>query len=238
MGAKLLGVIAARFYLGLCFSFAFFGLMAPASATHINISYTGLASGGTINCAFACFQFTDNPFTLTYTFDTSLAPPASYTNNGSSSQLSANYIYRVGYSSFVFPCVAGDSNNCDPLTHEIDQASLGSTYSQSIFDYRSESVRILTTSLFANPAIPGDIAEPFSLSGTDIGDGSFQSAGLGIQCDRGGCLTETLQIQSIVVTSDETPLPATLPLFATGLGALGLLGWRRKRKAVQEFTTV
>jgi hypothetical protein len=29
---------------------------------------------------------------------------------------------------------------------------------------------------------------------------------------------------------NETPLPAALPLFATGLGALGLLGWRRKRK--------
>ncbi len=28
-----------------------------------------------------------------------------------------------------------------------------------------------------------------------------------------------------------TPLPAALPLFATGIGALGLLGWRRKRKA-------
>jgi hypothetical protein len=28
------------------------------------------------------------------------------------------------------------------------------------------------------------------------------------------------------------PLPAALPLFATGLGALGLLGWRRKRKQV------
>ena len=28
----------------------------------------------------------------------------------------------------------------------------------------------------------------------------------------------------------DTPLPAALPLFATGLGALGLLGWRRKRK--------
>jgi hypothetical protein len=27
-----------------------------------------------------------------------------------------------------------------------------------------------------------------------------------------------------------TPLPATLPLLATGLGAMGLLGWRRKRK--------
>ncbi|HWY88018.1 MAG TPA: hypothetical protein VNX28_14900 [Gemmataceae bacterium] len=31
--------------------------------------------------------------------------------------------------------------------------------------------------------------------------------------------------------SPATPLPAALPLFATGLGALGLLGWRRKRKA-------
>jgi hypothetical protein len=28
-----------------------------------------------------------------------------------------------------------------------------------------------------------------------------------------------------------TPLPAALPLFATGLGAFGLLGWRRKQKA-------
>jgi len=27
-----------------------------------------------------------------------------------------------------------------------------------------------------------------------------------------------------------TPLPATLPLFATGLGVMGLFGWRRKRK--------
>jgi hypothetical protein len=32
-------------------------------------------------------------------------------------------------------------------------------------------------------------------------------------------------------TPAETPLPAGLPLFTTGLGALGLLGWFRKRKA-------
>jgi hypothetical protein len=33
-----------------------------------------------------------------------------------------------------------------------------------------------------------------------------------------------------VTPAAATPLPAALPLFAAGLGALGLLGWRRKRK--------
>jgi uncharacterized protein (TIGR03118 family) len=33
-----------------------------------------------------------------------------------------------------------------------------------------------------------------------------------------------------------TPLPSALPLFATGLGALGLLGWRRKRRQSPDQT--
>jgi hypothetical protein len=36
---------------------------------------------------------------------------------------------------------------------------------------------------------------------------------------------------TVNATLSNTPLPAALPLFASGLGALGLLGWRRKRKA-------
>jgi hypothetical protein len=31
------------------------------------------------------------------------------------------------------------------------------------------------------------------------------------------------------------PLPAALPLFATGLAGLGLLGWRRKKRAIAAF---
>jgi hypothetical protein len=38
-------------------------------------------------------------------------------------------------------------------------------------------------------------------------------------------LSDTLTIQT-------TPLPAALPLFGTGLGALGLFRWRRKRKVL------
>jgi len=36
----------------------------------------------------------------------------------------------------------------------------------------------------------------------------------------------------LVATVDPVPLPGALPLFVTGLGALGLLNWRRKRKAL------
>ena len=35
---------------------------------------------------------------------------------------------------------------------------------------------------------------------------------------------------SATISMSETPLPVALPLFASGLGALGLFGWRKKRK--------
>jgi PEP-CTERM motif len=38
-------------------------------------------------------------------------------------------------------------------------------------------------------------------------------------------------LDNIVVDGSAVPLPAALPLFASGLGMLGLLGWRRKRKS-------
>ena len=43
-----------------------------------------------------------------------------------------------------------------------------------------------------------------------------------------GCVTSSVS----EVPLPAVPLPAALPLFATGLGALGLLGWGRKRKAI------
>jgi hypothetical protein len=46
-----------------------------------------------------------------------------------------------------------------------------------------------------------------------------------------GSTTLTVTVPDGLSLEPATPLPAALPLFATGLGALGLLGWRRKRKA-------
>ena len=57
-------------------------------------------------------------------------------------------------------------------------------------------------------------------------DPSSSSAGL-------SCGTCTVDLQTVITYTgvSATPLPAALPLFASGLGAMGLLGWRRKRKA-------
>ena len=41
----------------------------------------------------------------------------------------------------------------------------------------------------------------------------------------------SLDLVSGSLTPAPVPIPTALPLFATGLGALGLLAWRRKRKA-------
>ena len=52
-------------------------------------------------------------------------------------------------------------------------------------------------------------------------------------CGAFGCANSYSVIASsdIVGTVAATPLPAALPLFATGLAVTGLLGWRKKRKA-------
>jgi hypothetical protein len=85
-----------------------------------------------------------------------------------------------------------------------------------------------------NPILPlsyllGDFIIPGEITIADsfFHNGAASDAGV-VTVDANG---DILEFQSFASTSD-TPLPATLPLFATGLGALGLLGWRRKRKAV------
>jgi hypothetical protein len=62
-----------------------------------------------------------------------------------------------------------------------------------------------------NPGSLVDFTGGVIFSGSAQGDGFFSAAMSG-------------------TISAETPIPAALPLFASGLGAMGLLGWRRKRK--------
>jgi hypothetical protein len=70
----------------------------------------------------------------------------------------------------------------------------------------------------------GQTIDVYDASGNYLHDITLQTGGY-------PTLVEDLSVNYVAVLNP-TPLPGALPLFASGLGALGLLGWRRKRKAV------
>ncbi|MGD0420313.1 MAG: VPLPA-CTERM sorting domain-containing protein [Xanthobacteraceae bacterium] len=74
--------------------------------------------------------------------------------------------------------------------------------------FQIEAVSSFTTALPATAFYLGDLNNMVQLDST--ADFAFS-----------GTISESDQF---------TPLPAGLPLFATGLGVMGLFGWRRKRK--------
>jgi hypothetical protein len=93
-----------------------------------------------------------------------------------------------------------------PITNvSILSSSNPGLVSASLTDLSSGAVEFFTT---------------FGELGTDVVTYDFTLASGG---------TSNIGTVDIAVTT--TPLPAALPLFAGGLGALGLFGWRRKRKA-------
>ena len=60
----------------------------------------------------------------------------------------------------------------------------------------------------------------------------FTYDGATVQSGQGDNVLLALFEGSSITHSLTTPLPGTLPLFVSGLGGLGLMGWRRKRKKV------
>jgi hypothetical protein len=92
------------------------------------------------------------------------------------------------------------------------------------------------TLLASLPLSPASNTTACTTTGNEFCTWQFTSAtlpGVGQSIFFGGASTTTplvgLEFDAVTLTS--TPLPAALPLFATGVGALGLLGSRRKRKA-------
>ena len=68
-------------------------------------------------------------------------------------------------------------------------------------------------------------------AGTYVLDTYLGSCGAGQSCSDNDTSTDPVYAVGFTPDVSATPLPAALPLFAGGLGVMGLLGRRRKRKA-------
>jgi hypothetical protein len=105
-----------------------------------------------------------------------------------------------------------DGNNNGAFT---TTATISSVFTNTPTDFLIE----MSVFAFAHPSgTATTFLDPFLFldqSLVDLGYSIIVSPGIGNSLD----------------VASATPLPAALPLFATGLGSLGLLGWRRKKKA-------
>jgi hypothetical protein len=104
------------------------------------------------------------------------------------------------------------------------------------FDFSSPSGASGNTDSGSISATIVDRAHDISITWNDpitisFGNGDQLSVNLAnVNFDCGSsCNQDTFNIAGTFTALAPTPLPAALPLFAGGLGALGLLGWRRKR---------
>jgi len=121
--------------------------------------------------------------------------------------------------------------------------------SQSTVDFSNPPAIIISDGMFLETFSQGTLFGDSSGSGTASGTGTatvtldfiFKGGTKLFAGDTGEVtVTETITMTSATTESisgsymgtliTPTPLPAALPLFATGLGAIGLFGWRRKRQ--------
>jgi len=214
---------------------AFLGVVSPASAETIQVIYSGVLANGNasgspgLTSGLTGSLVGDN-VQIIFNYNTA-APESFYTMGPTASSLALSGVNGANMSASVL-----FSNGAAFLTGDfggsaLDQATIGSTQqsaTSAVTQFGSLSVFSASAS---NTAIPASITQSFALSNIDL-DASFSISQTGaFGYDVYGDLTSGNIRVSSPAPVPSTPIPPALPLFATGLGALGLFGWYKKRKA-------
>ncbi len=220
-------------------------LTASASADVVNVTYTGTVS----SVGYANNGISNNPdvmdlfgggylngdsFTLSFTFDTSLvslstSPGSQSFNVGGlpdpflSTTLAINGITQS--------IVLGTGNNYYGGTAATSGNGLNDLVTGTSGIYNASAHASIGTTINATPVAPGLLATPVELTNPGCGNGcsAFGEVDIG---------SEGIYLDpSLVVVSDVavTPLPSSWPLFAAGLGILGLIGFRSTKKNTLPF---
>jgi len=191
---------------------AIISVLFVANAKAIPITYTETA---TISGSLNGVSFANKLLTLTGTGDTAAVAP---------------------HSSFMF------TGLINPVTATFSVAGTGSgslTGSYDVFvNQTAEAVGFTTDNITKDllnifgPAAFGSYALSTSIG--PITDDAEWSSGVSFPSTAGALIIQTVLNEEgtfAAAVGGVVPLPGALPLFITGLAMLGLLGWRRKRKA-------
>ena len=140
-----------------------------------------------------------------------------------------NYTMAVpGREGQAAPYVLFNSNAVGSVTLDFYNPGPGLAF----FEVRTDGVDTGST---AHPVVIGDTIHTGGIGvasgGTDLAHLFTATSYVDIRLALGGERDWDFDWTRFEVQQSAAPLPAALPLFASGLGGLGLLGWRRKRKA-------
>jgi hypothetical protein len=159
----------------------------------------------------------------------------------------------VGYSDNLFQISGGTSSlviNIDALGTR-DPAICGAcnsiytdSFTVNLFDQTgkllksAQEINYFYSNIYSNShgigAGPVWIAVPAGATALEV-ESRLSIAGL-LGPDRNPLSFGNLNISSDGTIAAATPIPSTLPLLASGLAVLGLLGWRRKQKRAASFS--
>jgi len=176
---------------------------------------------------------------------TSFAAPAravTYSTSGAPEQVSLGDTIGSQYDQLIInPYVGNLTTGTIILNPLVFIAGVNATVPQFYNNLSSISETITVGTSTQSLTIPFNLNISYSDTLTVIGGATltFLDAGtlwqivvngLTIGPNSGGPMYANLTAQVTDPPVSQTPLPAALPLFASGLGAMGLFGWWRKRK--------
>jgi hypothetical protein len=181
--------------------------MAALHAAYPFGHYTITAGGGSSGAARASINYTHDYFTTAIPY---------LTNYNSLNGLNPAQDFTVDFNSFT-----PNSHVSEGFTFlTITDASTGAAvFTDDFQDPTSTDALILAETLLPGTTYDYELDFSDRLNGYDWRDASFTVQGFDLRTDG-----------SFTTGGSETPLPPALPLFASGIGAMGLLGRRTKRR--------
>ena len=195
----------------------------PANVINFSVAHLGNGTITGINSTSGTLNYIETELPALSIFTINLSLPSGGT---------LQFLHSLGNTGYDVPTGTG-------LSYSSTQSYANASGPLSASDNGWAQLYDSTDTFFLGTVYPGYLSssasiDPSLLSGTATFTNN-QTGGpavLEIDFEGSGTSNSSAPILASYSLTAETPLPAALPLFATGLGALGLLGWRRRRNSV------